>query len=142
MSSTLGVRLENRSLFTVKNLAADVFFLTCKVISAGCTTYNIYYRNTQYLQLKTSKTHMWFKYTCSGLNTLVVISWPVVRRLKNTWVCKHTLVVLAGIRSSRLELAAGNTETFFPSSAAGINPSCGNALNVADGPAYYRSPPG
>ena len=30
----------------------------CKVMSAGCTTCNIYNRHTQYLQLKTSKTHM------------------------------------------------------------------------------------
>ena len=30
------------------------------------------------------------------------------------------------------------TETFTPSSTAGINPSCGKELNVAGGPAYYR----
>ena len=57
---------------------------------------------------------------------------------KNAWVCKHTLMVVAGIRSGRLELGAGSTETFAPSSAAVINPSCGKALNVAGGPAYYR----
>ena len=34
-------------------------------------------------------------------------------------------MVVTGIRSSRLQLGAGNTETFTPSSAAGINPSCG-----------------
>ena len=53
----LGVRLKNRRpLFTVKNWAANK--KTCKVMSAGCTTCNIYNRHTQYLQLKTSKTHM------------------------------------------------------------------------------------
>ena len=57
---------------------------------------------------------------------------------KNTWVCKHTLTVVAGIRSGRLELGAGNTETFVPSSAAVINPDSGKALNVAGSPAYYR----
>ena len=46
-------------------------------------------------------------------------------------------MVVAGIRSSRLELGAGNTETFAPSSTAGINPSRGKALNVAGDPAYY-----
>ena len=56
---------------------------------------------------------------------------------KNNWVCKHTLVVVTGIRSS-LELGAGNTETFVPSSTAGINLSCGKALNVAGGTAYYK----
>ena len=50
-------------------------------------------------------------------------------------------MVVAGIRSSRLELDAGNTETFAPSSTSGINPSCGKALNVAVGPAYYRCRP-
>ena len=35
---------------------------------------------------------------------------------------KYTLVVVSGIRSGRLELCAGNTETFVHSSAAGINP--------------------
>ena len=40
-------------------------------------------------------------------------------------------MVVAGIRSGRLELGAGNTETFVPSSAAGINPESGKALNVA-----------
>ena len=44
-------------------------------MSAGCTTCNIYNRNTQYLQLKRPRR------TCS-LNTIVVKSWPVVRRLK------------------------------------------------------------
>ena len=43
-------------------------------------------------------------------------------------------MVVAGIRSSRLQLGAGNTETFTPSSTAGINPSCGKELNVAGGP--------
>ena len=62
----LGVRLKNRRpLFTVKNWAADK--KPYKVMSAGCTTCNIYNRHTQYLQLKTSKTHMWFKYTCSNI---------------------------------------------------------------------------
>ena len=61
-----------------------------------------------------------------------------IQAAKNTWVCKHTLVVVAGIRFSRLELGAGKTETFAPSSAAGINPSHGKALNVAGGPVYYR----
>ena len=46
-----------RPLFTVKNWAADLK-KTCQVMSAGCTTCNIYNRHTQYLQLKTSKTHM------------------------------------------------------------------------------------
>ena len=45
-------------------------------------------------------------------------------------------MVVAEIRSSRLELGAGKTETFAPSSTAGINPSCGKALNVAGGPTY------
>ena len=36
----------------------QIFFKSCKVMSAGCTTCNIYNRHTQYLQLKTSKTHM------------------------------------------------------------------------------------
>ena len=40
-------------------------------------------------------------------------------------------MVVAGIRSSRLQLGVGNTETFAPSSTAGINSSCGKALNVA-----------
>ena len=44
-------------------------------MSAGCTTCNIYNRNTQYLQFKRRRR------TCS-LNTIVVKSWPVVRRLK------------------------------------------------------------
>ena len=57
LSSTLGVRLKNcRPLFTVKTWAADK--KPCKVMSAGCTTCNIYNRHTQYLQLKTSKTHI------------------------------------------------------------------------------------
>jgi len=47
-------------------------------------------------------------------------------------------MVVAGIRSGRLELGAGNTETFVPSSAAVINPVSGKALNVAGSPAYYR----
>ena len=47
-------------------------------------------------------------------------------------------MVVAVIRSSRLQLGAGDTETFTPSSTAGINPSCGKELNVAGGPAYYR----
>ena len=47
-------------------------------------------------------------------------------------------MVVAVIRSSRLQLGAGDTETFIPSSTAGINPSCGKELNVAGGPAYYR----
>ena len=47
-------------------------------------------------------------------------------------------MVVAGIRSSRLQLGAGNTETFTPSSTAGINPSCGKMLNVAGGPAYCQ----
>ena len=45
-----------RPLFTVKNWAAAKKH--CKVMSAGCTTCNIYNQHTQYLQLKTSKTHM------------------------------------------------------------------------------------
>ena len=40
-------------------------------------------------------------------------------------------------KSSRLELGAGNTETLAPSSAAGINPSCGKVLNVAGAPRNY-----
>ena len=47
-------------------------------------------------------------------------------------------MVVAGIRSGRLELGAENTETLVPSSAAGINPGSGKALNVASSPAYYR----
>ena len=39
-------------------------------------------------------------------------------------------MVVAGIRSGRLELGAENTETFVPSSAAGINPGSGKALPV------------
>ena len=71
LSSTLGVRLKNRrSLFTVKNWAADI--KPCKVMSAGCTTWNIYNRHTQYLQLKNVEDAH-----CSS-NTLVVKS----RRLK------------------------------------------------------------
>ena len=58
-------------------------------------------------------------------NTLVVKSRPVSQAAKNTWVCKHTLVMVAGIRSSRLELGAGNTETFAPSSTAGITRAAG-----------------
>ena len=51
------VRLKNRRpLFTVKNWAAGK--KTRKVMSAGCTTCDIYNRHTQYLQFKTSKTHM------------------------------------------------------------------------------------
>ena len=58
LSSTLGVRLKNRRpLFTVKKNGLQIK-KTCKVMSAGCTTCNIYNRHTQYLQLKTSKTHM------------------------------------------------------------------------------------
>ena len=50
---------KHRPLFTGKNCAADLKTTTFKpVMSAGCTTCNIYNRNTQYLQLKTSKTHM------------------------------------------------------------------------------------
>ena len=46
---------KSSSTITVKNWAADK--KPCKVMSAGCTTCNIYNRHTQYLQLKTSKTH-------------------------------------------------------------------------------------
>ena len=58
LSSTLGVRLKTRRpLFTVKNWAADK--KPCKVMSAGCTTCNIYNRHTQY-----------FHRHCRGVNSL------------------------------------------------------------------------
>ena len=53
---TRGPVKNRRPLFTVKNWAADK--KPCKVMSAGCTTCDIYNRHTQYLQLKMSKTHM------------------------------------------------------------------------------------
>ena len=49
------------TVFTVKNWAADI--KPCKVMSAGCTTWNISNRHTQYLQLKT------------GLHNMEYIQW-------------------------------------------------------------------
>ena len=47
----------------------------------------------------------------ASLNTFVVKSRPVVRWLKILVYAKHTLVVVAGIGSSRLELGAGGMTT-------------------------------
>ena len=75
LSGTLGVRLKNRPpLFTVKNWAADK--KPCKVMSAGCTTCNIYNRHTQYLVKNVEDAHG------SSHTLFVVKSRPVVRRLK------------------------------------------------------------
>ena len=106
-------------------------------MSAGCTTCNIYNRHTVFTVKNVEDAH-------GSSNTLAVKSRPVVRRLKilryasiHLYTCGGRWNQVRVFMFSRLELGAGNTETLAPSSAAGINPSCWKALNVAAGPAYY-----